>query len=643
MKIKELRCASLLICIYYLLQFGGNIQAQENLNVSVPDIIAFNGFLTDNQGNELPDGKYDFIFSLYNSSESKTPLWTEEHNNILVKNGEFQALLGSNSLSSLSTLLFDTKYYLGIKIDEDDEMPERFEFVSIPYSLAAKYANTVSDGSITTEKLVDRSITNDQIKSVNFGKIINIPNSLGSLTELRTHPVIQGSDYEWWTTFGNLIWGPERHFIGTRNERNFVIQTHEIQRMLFDPYGYVVLGTVQDSVDFEVIGKSTFVDAYIKGRLGVGIWPPVTRMQINSETLNPFRVDYQSTNLFEVDIDGRVVINSSVSGSDSDINNYPLLIDGVDQGIAITVDGGSNGDHNYMSFWDDGGMVGRIEGQTAGEYALEPMSIATDIYFVAKIAAEVVAAAAWAYPLPIPLEPADIIAIAADLAEIVFVSGWELGHTGITYESASGDYAEWLERCEDNEIINVAEIVGVYGGKITKNTSGADNYMVISTSPIILGNTPKRINEPRFEKVAFMGQVPVKIRGKTNEGDYIIPSGQNDGSGIAVSPELMTVEEYSKIIGRAWSSSDNESLKLINVLVGFDSRDLGNCLTKLRTQENNIVSRSNEIDNDIKVVQKEVNKYQSEFEEIENKLDDIYLQLKKHNMQTKQVLEGSYR
>ncbi|MDZ7765196.1 MAG: hypothetical protein U5K00_12335 [Melioribacteraceae bacterium] len=162
--------------------------------------------------------------------------------------------------------------------------------------------------------------------------------------------------------------------------------------------------------------------------------------------MNPLRIDYQGSTVFNVDEEGRVVITSSLSGSDDDINNYTLNIVGVDQGIAIRVDGSANGDNNYMSFWDDGGMVGRIEGQTALEYLAKPGNIATDVYFAALVAAEIVAAVSFLYPLPIPTEPADIISIAANIAEVIFVTGWELGHLGVTYESGGGDYSEWLER-----------------------------------------------------------------------------------------------------------------------------------------------------------------------------------------------------
>ncbi|MDZ7765197.1 MAG: hypothetical protein U5K00_12340 [Melioribacteraceae bacterium] len=89
-----------------------------------------------------------------------------------------------------------------------------------------------------------------------------------------------------------------------------------------------------------------------------------------------------------------------------------------------------------------------------------------------------------------------------------------------------------------NEEISSGDIVGINGGKISKNTSRAEYISVVSTSPIILGNMPIKEIETHFEKVAFMGQVPVKVIGIVKTGDYILPSGLNDGVGIAGSTRV---------------------------------------------------------------------------------------------------------
>ncbi|NOX17700.1 MAG: hypothetical protein GXO87_05390 [Chlorobi bacterium] len=628
MKTKRVKQNVLLFMIIYL-AIGISLSAQEKQTKEFPTRIPFNGVLTDKSGDALSDGFYDFTFSFYTSPKSGSPVWEETHRNVPVINGEFNVTLGGSSETKPANLLFDKKYYIGIKINDEPEMNERLELVSVPYSLGAKYADDVSDGSITTEKLADGSVTNEKIKSVSINKVINIPPSLGSIAKLKTLPQIMGSDYEWWTTQGNLIYGPERHFLGVRNDRNFVIQTWEVQRMLFDPFGYIVLGMVTDSVDFHVIGFSTFDYVFVKGTLGVGIDPPQAKMHVNAPIgKTPFLVDYEGSNIFSIDTQGRVVITTTLSGEDNTTDSYPLYIHGGEHGIAIRIDGDSNGDHNYMSFWDDGGMVGRIEGQDAADYFSEPASIATDVYMAALIAGEIVAAVSWLYPLPIPTEPADIIAIAADIAEITFVTIWETTHLGVTYESGGGDYAEWLERLNPDENISAGDIVAVNGGKISKNTSTGEQFMAVSAKPIILGNAPKEDKKENYETVAFMGQIPVKVRGKVNCGDYIIPSGLNDGTGIAIAPELMTSDEFSRVIGKAWSASSGDNVSFVNVHIGVGTQDVGYFMKRSKRSDEKISTNMAKIDKNLREVKAASKKLNNKLTNAKNSLNEILSKFK---------------
>ena len=110
---------------------------------------------------------------------------------------------------------------------------------------------------------------------------------------------------------------------------------------------------------------------------------------------------------------------------------------------------------------------------------------------------------------------------------------------------------------------------------MSKNTDHAEQYLVISTKPAILGNMPMDGREDLYEKVAFMGQIPVKIRGKVLTGDYILPSGLNDGTGIAVSPKYISAEQYSKIVGIAWSASaGTDKISLVNMAIGLNANDV---------------------------------------------------------------------
>lgn len=85
---------------------------------------------------------------------------------------------------------------------------------------------------------------------------------------------------------------------------------------------------------------------------------------------------------------------------------------------------------------------------------------------------------------------------------------------------------------------------------------------------------PAEGNEANYAKIAFMGQVPVKVENYAEPGDYILASGNNDGMGVAVSPLDMAIEDYNRIVGVAWSIKDPEGYA--NVAVGLTTNDLTN-------------------------------------------------------------------
>ncbi|MFH2095555.1 MAG: hypothetical protein ABIJ16_07625 [Bacteroidota bacterium] len=162
---------------------------------------------------------------------------------------------------------------------------------------------------------------------------------------------------------------------------------------------------------------------------------------------------------------------------------------------------------------------------------------------------------------------------------------------GVEYTSINGDYAEYLEKLDPEEEFMFGQVVGVYGGKITKKTNGAEQFMVLSRAPVVLGNLPTDDKEEFYEKVAFMGQVPVWVKGNVNSGDYIIPSGEENGLAIAVSPENITPEQSGMVIGRSWSEGNNNMLNLVNIVIGVRSDDLSNFIVKQAQEINELKER----------------------------------------------------
>lgn len=559
---------------------------------AIPNVIAFQGIISDTKGDKIADGNYNVSFSLYDLPEGGNLLWSQNYSNYEIENGFLQALLGSGQDSNPIGVKFDKKYYLEIKIDGNNNFKKRIELGGSGYSLGSKFALEVDDNAITTDKIKDLAVTNDKIQSVDFSKAVTSGPDPYSV---------------YWTIDGNIIVGPERNYVGTVEEKDFVLKTFSIERMRFDPYGKVTLGTEEDSVDFEVIGKSKFCDVHIKGDLGIGIMPGAAKVHVDSDDKNPFKVDVDNSNVFNIDTDGRVEINSNLgSGIDGNPLDYPLYISSMEQGIAIRVDNSSDNDNNFVSFWDDDGMTGRIEGESYLNYLADPENIARAGYIIVLGISDVTAIAIQAASTVYPIEFASVIAFSAEVLYNAAIITLEHINLGVTYESSSGDYAEWLEKLDPIEEINPGDIVGIYQGKISKSTENADQLLCASFSPIVLGNLPEEGKESFYEKTAFLGQVPVKVIGVVNEGDYIIPSGLEDGCGIAISPDMMTIEEYQKVVGRAWGSSINSGIKYVNTAIGFDNREIVRMLNLYQMKQDNIKKELAQKEQNIESAKKEL-------------------------------------
>ena len=175
----------------------------------------------------------------------------------------------------------------------------------------------------------------------------------------------------------------------------------------------------------------------------------------------------------------------------------------------------------------------------------------------------------------------------------------EYNSIGVEYASGNGDYAEWLERLNQNEYLSPGDIVAVKGGKISKTIENFEQLMVVSYRPIVLGNVPQEDLLHLGNNVAFMGQVPVKVMGSVEIGDYIIAHEKIKGYGQAVSPEKMTANQFKKAVGRAWEKNNLKGPKLINTVVGIHNGDWKNLFE-------NLIDKQNKIENDLESIEKKI-------------------------------------
>ena len=186
----------------------------------------------------------------------------------------------------------------------------------------------------------------------------------------------------------------------------------------------------------------------------------------------------------------------------------------------------------------------------------------------------------------------------------------------VVYTSGAADYAEWLPRMDEAEAIAAGDIVGVFGGKVSKKIAGAERVMAVSTAPFALGNMPADADEHRYEKVGFIGQVPVHVSGPVAKGDYIIPSGREDGTAVAMAPEAMQAADFTYVVGRAWEAADDRGVKLVNVAIGLAANDW----TRYVSQLNQVVRAQAQENAQLKAQLRTVDTRLTQFEAMEMKM-----------------------
>jgi len=146
---------------------------------SVPQVINYQGRLTDDQGQPLADGStVDLIFAFYGVESGATPLYlTVLQEDVVVTGGIFNVLIGSGTITpgTESTMagVYEkhSEVWMGIKADTDQEMVPRTRIASTPYAMKAETCNKVDPGWLTRDSDQDGFFQyqdcNDQDPAVN--------------------------------------------------------------------------------------------------------------------------------------------------------------------------------------------------------------------------------------------------------------------------------------------------------------------------------------------------------------------------------------------------------------------------------------------------------------------------------------------
>jgi hypothetical protein len=118
-------------------------------SADVPQLINYQGRLTEADGRTVADSTYELVFEIYPDSTGGSPLWTNEGPSngqpVEVRGGLFTYQLGSATALPPSIFDSDTRW-LSVSIYGETGPVERVRIVSVPYAYRAHYAENVPAG-----------------------------------------------------------------------------------------------------------------------------------------------------------------------------------------------------------------------------------------------------------------------------------------------------------------------------------------------------------------------------------------------------------------------------------------------------------------------------------------------------------------
>ncbi|MDP3703079.1 MAG: hypothetical protein Q8R78_01635, partial [Candidatus Omnitrophota bacterium] len=159
---------------------------------AVPWMINYQGRLTDAGGKSIT-GSYTMTFRLYDASTGGTKVWTEEQTISLAEadSGIFNVILGS--VTSMSTVDFNTPMWLSVQVAGDSEMTPRQRLTATGYAMNAdqidsldssKFVRTDIDSSSSGKLTLTKSGTSIVITPTTdpaaSTKLIDVQNAAGT-------------------------------------------------------------------------------------------------------------------------------------------------------------------------------------------------------------------------------------------------------------------------------------------------------------------------------------------------------------------------------------------------------------------------------------------------------------------------------
>jgi hypothetical protein len=138
-------------------------------SITIPQMLSYQGKLTDTLGQPVANGNYALTFRLYTQPTGGSAIWTEAQT-VMVKSGLFSALLGA--VTPISSLPDAGTLYLSLQVAADPELSPRLRIASAAYAfLTERAANADLLQGKDTTALDSRYVNEGQANSITSAMI----------------------------------------------------------------------------------------------------------------------------------------------------------------------------------------------------------------------------------------------------------------------------------------------------------------------------------------------------------------------------------------------------------------------------------------------------------------------------------------
>lgn len=126
------------------------------ITADVPQMINYQGRLTDSEGSPVADDTYEVTFRIYD--ELSIERWSENHN-VETVDGLFSVQLGSGSSPLDASVFGYAECWLGITITGENEITPRTQLIATPYAYRISTIDGASGGIVSGEVTVQDNLT----------------------------------------------------------------------------------------------------------------------------------------------------------------------------------------------------------------------------------------------------------------------------------------------------------------------------------------------------------------------------------------------------------------------------------------------------------------------------------------------------